>query len=234
MSTPATNDKGRGIVIMNKRYQLNPTIAILIMFSLGFILTFASKIWLNILIILVCLSYIFYCHVTLKKISLALLIAFPFSFGSWLSFVVYSHSYFDGWLYATRIYAYFGLGGIVTLCFSLKEILLSLQQHFKVPNTFVYGILSSIGLVQNVKLQIRKIQTAAKMHNQNLNWWNPMLYLKIIVSCLRWSEELATSMKIEGFSEDYPRTTVYHDSISIKQWALYGILTVSCFFAAIS
>lgn len=215
------------------RSQLNPTIAILIMFSIGLILTFVSKIWLNVLVLLICLFYLFYCHVAFKRMGLALLVAFPFALGSWLSFVVYSHSYYDGWLYATRIYAYFGLGGIVTFCFSLKEILLSLHQHFKIPNEFVYGILSSISLIQNVKAQISKVQTAAGMHNQNLNWWNPMLYLKIIISCLRWSEELAISMKTEGFSECYPRTEIYHDSISLKQWVLYGLLTVGCLGAAI-
>ena len=65
--------------------RLNPTIAVLLMLALGLILTFASKIWLNVVIFIGCLLYLAVCRVSFKKIGIALLIAFPFALGSWLS-----------------------------------------------------------------------------------------------------------------------------------------------------
>ena len=206
------------------KLRINPTIAVLLMLILGLILTFASKIWLNIVVFTGCLLYLSACKVSFKKIGIALLIAFPFALGSWLSFVSFSHSYTSAWLYATRIYTYFSLGALVTLCYSLKTVLLSLHQHFHLSNTFVYGILAAVGMVQNVKTQIKKIRIAANMHNQTLNW----LYLKIIVSCLNWSDNLAVTMTLQGFSNDYPRTETYHDSISIFQWGLLILLVLIC------
>lgn len=209
-------------------HRLNPTIAVLLMLILGLILTFATKIWLNIIVFISCSLYLLVCRVSFKKIGIALLIAFPFALGSWLSFISFSCSFTSAWLYATRIYAYFSLGALVTLCYPLKTILFSLHQHFHLSNTFVYGILASVGMVQNVKAQIKKIRIAANMHNQTLNWWNPMLYLKIIISCLNWSDNLATAMTLQGFSNDYPRTEIYHDSISIFQWGLLILLVLIC------
>ncbi|WP_057906032.1 energy-coupling factor transporter transmembrane component T family protein [Ligilactobacillus araffinosus] len=208
--------------------RLNPTIAVLLMLILGLILTFTAKIWLNIIVFVGCLLYLLACRVSFKKMGIALLIAFPFALGSWLSFISFSHSYTRAWLYATRIYTYFSLGALVTLCYSLKTVLLSLHQHFRLSNTFVYGILTAVGMIQNVKAQIKKIRIAANMHNQTLNWWNPMLYLKIIVSCLNWSDNLAVAMTLQGFSNDYPRTETYHDSISIFQWGLLILLALVC------
>lgn len=207
---------------------LNPTIAVLIMLFLGLILTFSKKIWLNLVIFVCCILYLISCKVPLKKIGIALLIAFPFALGSWLSFISFSHSIHSAWLYATRIYVYFGLGAIVTLCYSLKKVLFSLHQHFHLSNTFVYGILAAVGMVQNVKTQIKKIRIAANMHNQSLNWWNPMLYLKIIVSCLNWSDNLADAMTIQGFSNDFPRTEKKVELIPRFQWILLAFLTVLC------
>ena len=208
--------------------RLNPTIAVLLMLALGLILTFASRTWLNIVVFVGCFLYLLVCRVPLKKLAIALLIAFPFALGSWLSFVSFSHSFASAWLYATRIYTYFSLGALVTLCYSLKTVLLSLHQHFRLSNTFVYGILAAVGMVQNVKVQIKKIRIAANIHNQTLNWWNPMLYLKIIVSCLNWSDNLAVAMTLQGFSNNYPRTETYHDSIPASQYGLLILLVLIC------
>ena len=42
------------------RKKFNPTIAVLMMLAVGLILTFATKIWLNILVFIVCLLYLTY------------------------------------------------------------------------------------------------------------------------------------------------------------------------------
>src|SRR5699024_6882926 len=178
-------------------------IAVLLMLVLGLILTFASKIWLNVVVFIGCLLYLSVCRVSFKKIGIALLIAFPFALGSWLSFVSFSYSFTSVWLYSILFYLYFSC-------------------------TFVYGILDPVRMVKNVKSKINNILIVANMHNQTLNWCNPMLYLKIIVSYLNWSDNLAVAMTLQGFSNDYPRTETYHDSISIFQWGLLILLVLIC------
>ena len=64
------------------RKKFNPTIAVLMMLAVGLILTFATKIWLNIFVFSVCLLYLTYERVNWKKLGIALLIAFPFALGS--------------------------------------------------------------------------------------------------------------------------------------------------------
>lgn len=200
--------------------KLNPSIAIILMLICGLIMTFAHKIWLNLLIFSICLLYLSYQHVNWKKMGIALLIAFPFALGSWLSFATFSHNYTAAWLYSTRIYVYFALGALVTLMYPLSQILFSLHQHFHLPNTFVYGILTASKMFANINAQIKKIRISANMRQKSLYWWNPMLYLKIIVSCLNWSNDLSTSLIAQGFSDNYPRTSLYADSISQTEWLI--------------
>ena len=207
--------------------KLNPAIAVLLMLGCGLILTFSQKIWLNLVVFGCTFIYLLACHVDLKKLLIALCIAFPFALGSWLSFIAFSHEWHTAWLYGTRIYVYFILGALVTMLYSLKEILASLHQHFYLPNTFVYGILTAVNMFHKVNAQIKKIRISANMRGKTLYWWNPMLYLKIIVSCLTWSDILSQSLVAQGFSDNYPRTILYHDQISYFQWGSLSIILLS-------
>lgn len=204
--------------------KLNPSISVLLVLSVGLILTFSQKISLNIATFIICLLYLAFQKINWKAMLIALIIAFPFALGSWLSFAKFSHNLHAAWLYASRIYAYFGLGALVTLQYRLNEVLFSLHQHFKLSNTFVYGILTASEMLHDVKNQIKKIRISANMRGEALYWWNPMLYLKIIVSCLNWSENLSVSLVAQGFSDNDPRTELYHDTISKKQWGLLLIM----------
>ncbi len=208
------------------RKKFNPTIAVLMMLAVGLILTFATKIWLNIFVFIVCLLYLTYERVNWKKLGIALLIAFPFALGSWLSFMAFSHNLHAAWLYGTRIYVYFVLGASVSLLYRLHDLLLSLHQHFHLSNTFVYGILTASGMLRDVQNQIKKIRISANMRGETLHWWNPMLYLKIIVSCLNWSDNLSTSLVVQGFSDNYPRTELYYDSISKSEWLILASIVL--------
>lgn len=217
---------------MNNRNQLNPTIAVLIMLLSGLILTFSQKIWLNVVVFIFCLIYLSYCRIDWKKLCIALLVAFPFALGSWLSFFTFGHKLHAAWLYGTRIYVYFALGAIVTLLFNLEQILKSLHQHFRLPNTFVYGLLTASEMLNDVTTQIKKIRISSNMRQKTLYWWNPMLYLKIIVSCLNWSETLSNSLVAQGFSDNYSRTESYHDNIALSQWLLLIMIVGSLFYFA--
>ena len=208
---------------------ISPSIILITVMCLGVIITFSHKIELNLVIIICCSLYLMLMNVSIKKIFLTLLTIFPFSLGSWLSFKIFSHSLFYAWLYFFRIYAYWGLGAILTLVYPLKDILLSIHKHFKIPNSFVYGILVSVELLQDVKSQVKKIKLSASMYNESLSWWNPRLYFKFLLSCLRWADIFSNSLILQGFSTSLPRTEYKNeDNISMTQWIGLGVIIGLC------
>ncbi|KRL36972.1 energy-coupling factor transporter transmembrane component T family protein [Liquorilactobacillus uvarum] len=209
-------------MLSKRKRQLNATILTVIMLGVGFQIAFSRSVSLNVIVTLSCLLYLLYCHVSLKEILVMLLIAFPLSFGSWWSFIMFGtgDTWHSAWIYGTRVYAYLLLGAILTLTVQVKEILISLSIHAKLSETFVYGLLASFNMLSRIRQQFKLIQYSAQMRGKNYRPWQPALYLRIIIVALHWSEDLAEAMSSQGFSEGAPRTRTFIDPLPKWQWGL--------------
>lgn len=207
---------------------LNAATLTLIMIGIGFPLTFAQSVWLNTIVAGLGLLYLIALRVSWRKVSLILLIALPLAFGSWISFWFFGtvDRWYLAWMYGSRVYAYLLLGMIVTMTVSTQRWLVSLHLHFHLPNAFVFGLLGALNMADRVRHEFRRIQYSALMRGENLRLWNPLLYLRIVLVSLNWSNDLAEAMTSQGFTENAPRTELIADPMPAWQWGLAGGLIV--------
>ncbi|KRM86305.1 hypothetical protein [Liquorilactobacillus vini] len=114
----------------------------------------------------------------------------------------------------------------------VKELLLSLHQHLKLSATFAYGLLAAFNLLAKIRYQYHQIQASALMRGQVYHFWQPGLYLRIIITALNWSGDLAEAMTSQGFSEGQKRTEFLVDPLPKWQWFLAGCLIILYCWAA--
>lgn len=219
----------------SKARGLNPTTLTLMIISLGLATSFVRSATLNAIVILASLAYLAGQRVALKKTVLILLIALPLALGSWLSF------YFFGvgdrvhlaWIYGSRVYAYLTLALTLTLTTSTKRLLVSLHQHLKLPNTFVYGVLASLNMFSRLRGAFRQVRYSAMLRGQVYHLWQPRFFLRLIIIALNWSGDLAMAMTSQGFTEGAARTTMITDRLPKWQYGLVVVLLAAYLLAAI-
>lgn len=211
-----------------KRRGLNPTILFVIMLGIGLPLSFSRSVILNAIIMLFTVLYLCWERVRLRTALLVLLIAFPLAFGSWASFMFFGNGdrLHAAWIYGTRVYAYLLLAMILTMTHSVQEILLSLHHHLHLSNTFVYGLLGSFNMMKNLRDQYRRIKYSAMLRDAPYHFWQAHFYLRLIITALNWSNDLAIAMTSQGFTEGAKRTELSMDPLPAWQWGLAGLLIV--------
>ena len=89
-----------------------------------------------------------------------------------------------------------------------------LEQNFRVPSKFAYGVMGAFNLIETIKQEIIDIKLAAKMRNVHLSYVSPTLYFKSILAAMNWSTLLAQGMNSHLFVEGSSRT--HFKKITIK------------------
>lgn len=214
---------------MAKHRGLNPTTLTLIIITIGLATSFTRSITLNLIVTGLSLLYLASQRVAVKKTLVVLLIALPLALGSWLSFSFFGSGdrVWVAWVYATRIYAYLTLAMTLTMTTDAKDLLVSLHQHLKLPNTFVYGLLASLNMFSRLKGAFQQIRYSALLRGRVYHLWQPRFYLRLIIVALNWSGDLAMAMTSQGFTEGAPRTELVDDVLPKWQYGLVVVLLVT-------
>lgn len=214
---------------MNKSHGLNPTTLVLLIISIGLCTSFIRSVTLNVVVIICSLIYLVLLRASLKKTVLILLVAFPLALGSWLSFYFFGTGdrWHVAWIYGSRVYAYLTLALTLTLTTSAKTILLSLHQHLKLSNTFVYGVLASLNMFSRLKSAFQQVRYSAMLRGQAYHLWQPRFYLRLIIIALNWSGDLAMAMTSQGFTEGEERT-----ELIAEPWPKWQLILVVLLLAA--
>ncbi len=219
----------------NRTRRLNPTVLALMIITLGLATSFVHSVTLNAIVIAGSLLYLFWQQVPFKKTVLILLIALPLALGSWLSFYFFGagNRVHLAWIYGSRVYAYLTLALTLTLTTSAKTLLLSLHQHLKLPNTFVYGVLAALNMFSRLRGAFQQVRYSAMLRGQAYHLWQPRFYLRLILIALNWSGDLAMAMTSQGFTEGAVRTEMAVDKLPKWQYGLVMGLLVAYVAAAI-
>lgn len=216
-------------MVEEKRNGLCPTTLTLMIVSIGLATSFVRSVILNTVVIACSLLYLGWARVSLKKTTMILLVALPLALGSWLSFYFFGAGdrWHAAWIYGSRVYAYLTLALTLTLTTPAKAWLVSLHQHLKLPNTFVYGILASLNMVSRLKSAFQQVRYSAMLRGRVYHLWQPRFYLRLIIIALNWSGDLAMAMTSQGFSEGEPRTELIEES-----WPKWQLVLVIILLAA--
>ena len=207
---------------------MNPGMKLLLVMIIALEISFTQSLTVNIILIGVSLIYILLQRVHMKALfGLLFWPLFP-ALGLFVSQWLYgSAGIHFAWILFTRIYAYVFLGATFTLTSSITDLSLTLEQDFRLPAKFAYGVLAAFNLMPKITEEIRIIKTPALMRGQALHFWSPKLYFKSILSSIQWSQNLAEAMTSHGFVEDQARTHYKVIRITAIDWILFvGLLVI--------
>lgn len=203
---------------------MNPSFKLFLILFISLEITFTSKLWANIIIILVALALLAVHHFSWRQFCW--LIAIPFlpamALFITISFFSPDRDWFYGWVLVSRIYGYVSLGTLFTATTSQLALACSLEQNCHLPSKYAYGVLAAFNLVPRIRQSINTIYMAARMRGVTLHWWSPTLYFKAILAAIQWSDQLAQAMESHGFVEGQVRSFATVITISKKDWLLLG------------
>ena len=181
---------------------MNPGMKLLLVMIIALEISFTQSLNVNIILIGVSLIYILLQRVHMKALfGLLFWPLFP-ALGLFVSQWLYgSAGIHFAWILFTRIYAYVFLGATFTLTSSITDLSLTLEQDFRLPAKFAYGVLAAFNLMPKITEEIRIIKTSALMR--------------------------AEAMTSHGFVEDQARTHYKVIRITAIDWILFvGLLVI--------
>ncbi|RRG17883.1 energy-coupling factor transporter transmembrane protein EcfT [Weissella viridescens] len=206
----------------------NPSVLLIILLGIGFPMAFTQSITANVVVCVLALLYLMLHHANLKTIGLVTLISLPLALGTGWSFIAFGTGdvWLQAWLQVSRLFAYLFLGMSLTLTTPVKDMLMSFVLHLHLSPTFAYGLLAAFNLLPRIQRQVKTIRYSANLRGMTYHLWQPQLYFKAILSAIQWSDDLAQGMASHGFSEGFPRTMTYQDTLPKWQWLVAGILII--------
>lgn len=124
---------------------MNPGLKLLLVMAIALEISFTQSLIVNVILICVSFIYILFNRVTFKAlIGLIFWPLFP-ALGLFVSQWLYgSAGIHFAWILFTRIYAYVFLGATFTLTSSITDLALTLEQDFRLPSKFAYGVLAAL------------------------------------------------------------------------------------------
>lgn len=207
---------------------MNPGMKLLLVVLIALEISFTQSLIVNVILIAISFVYVMVKRMNFK--TLFLLIFWPLfpALGLFVSQWLYgSDGIHFAWVLFTRIYAYVFLGATFTLTSSITDLALTLEQDFRLPSKFAYGVLAAFNLMPKIREEVQIIKTSALMRGEVFHVWSPKLYFKAILSSIQWSQNLAEAMTSHGFVEDEPRTHYRVIRITILDWAMFAFLIIA-------
>lgn len=184
---------------------MDPALKLITILIIAIEISFTQNLILNFIIIIVSLLIIILNKISLKSLLYIFLVPIIPAIGIYTAQLINGSTNY-GIILATRVYAYVFLGTTFTKTASIKDLIFTLEQNFKLPAKFAYGVLGAFNLTETIRKEIKQIKLAAAMRNVHLTFFSPTLYFKSIMSALNWSNLLAEGMTSHLFIEDSPRT----------------------------
>jgi len=129
----------------------------------------------------------------------------------------------SGLLMATRILAFVALGMLFSFTTNMKDFIYSLEQQFRLPSRFAYGVLAAFHLGPMMPYEYKKTSHAFLARGQKFFPLSPKVLVPFIIKSVRWSESLAIAMESKGFDQDGPRTCL---QIMRVRWYDYAFVVM--------
>ena len=180
---------------------MNPSLKLLLVILLSLELTFVTKLWINLIVIVVCLLILIHQRFHWRQFCwLAFVPLFP-ALAIFITIVFFSpsHSLFDGTVLFSRLYVYVCLGTVFTFTTDTLTLARSLEQNCHLPSKYAYGVLAALNLIPKMKQAVTTIYTAGQMRGVNLH-------------------QLAQVMESHGFVEGQARTATVDIPITSHDW----------------
>lgn len=203
---------------------MNPGLKLFLILIISLEISLIPNLTANLIIINICLIYLLFNHISLKKILLLFII--PLFAAAVVFITIYyftpDHNLYHATILFTRIYAYVFLGAVFTETTSILSLARSLEQNFKLPSKFAYGTLAAFNVIPKIHTEANRIRLIGDMRHYHLSFYSPTLYFKAILAAISWSNSLAEGMISHGYQEDKPRSVIVPVTLTKKDWLVFS------------
>lgn len=199
---------------------MNPSLKLFLALIISLEISLKANLWANLIVIIFCTIYLILHHTRLKTFLLLLLIPLLAAFAMFSSIYWFSpdKNIIYAWVLFTRIYVFVFAGACITQTTTINQLVRSLEQNFKLPSKFAYGLLAAFNVIPRIKEEVHRIQIAGEMRGLYLSFWSPRLYFKAILSAINWADGLTQGMLSHGYHENMPRSIIEPISLTKKDW----------------
>lgn len=187
-------------------------------------LSFTTSVYVNLFVVLISGIYL----IGKKKwFGLFGLLLFPLipALGTYWSVYLHGNNLEYGVILMSRTFAFAAIGMVFAFGIDLEELLLVLEQK-KLPTSFVYGILVVLHAVPMIKKEISTLREASLFRGKTLQFYSPLLYLKVIFVAMNWRDAYTEAMFSRGFDEHATRTHLTNYVVNKKSVMLLVILMI--------
>jgi energy-coupling factor transporter transmembrane protein EcfT len=199
---------------------INPVTKFIGIFIPAVILAFVYRPELNLLVFAACAAMLLCSRVRLREMLLFLIPVFVFAVGMFFTGYQFRSDAYTGALrglftdkaalnglqLSSRILAFAGLGMLFVFTTDRTEFVRALEQHFRLPPKFAYGVMAAWGMLPNMRREYGKTRAAFAARGLHPGLISPALLMPLLVKSVRWSEALACAMESKGFGESGRRT----------------------------
>lgn len=211
--------------MLQTNVRFNPCIKFIIAIVISLEVSIKLSLIANCTVLVICLLLLLLARIKFKHLLELIFIPFIAAISTFCSVYFYaSHDLYYALNLFTRIYVYVWTIACVGLNTTASDFARSLEQNFHLPSKFAYGCLAAIGIVPQIRANIKQIRTAGMMRGVKLSFWSPALYFKAIIQAIYSAEKLAEGMDSHGFREEQPRSVIAAIPILKRDYALLFII----------
>lgn len=150
--------------------------------------------------------------------------AYHAAFGSYTAALQTGVSLYNALQLGTRVLAFAMLGILFALTTDSELFIQSLMHQCHLRPKFAYGILAAFHLMPHIGEEYRNARLAYRARGMHTRWFSLRPLFTSMVSCIRWSGNVAMAMESKGFDENGSRTYYQVTTAGIPDAAFFVLL----------
>lgn len=236
---------------MNIRFmnQLNPFCKALAILIAGLLLTFSYLVTLNAIVCAVCLILLLvFSRFRLRTMIGLLIPALLAAISLFMTGLLHANSsagadltatenfqvamnaslsFYNALQLGTRVLAFAMLGILFALTTDAELFIQSLMHQCHLPPQFAYGTLAAFHLMPHIREEYHNAGLAYRARGIGAGRLSLQPLFTAMVSCIRWSENVAMAMESKGFDGDGPRTYYQVTTVGLPDYLFLILLNTA-------
>ena len=98
-----------------------------------------------------------------------------------------------------RLFAFAGLGMLITLTTDPYELVRAMERHVRLPRKFAYGMLCAVHLLPYMREEYGNARLAFLVRGVRVGPISSRVMFSMLANSVRWSESLSVAMHSRGF-----------------------------------
>ena len=183
--------------------------------------SFVPSVTLNLSVVFFCMVYMSFYRKFRMMVWMLLLAILPAFANYW---AVHLHGdASQAVILGSRAFVTVCIGIVFISSISLKELLLYLSQK-GLSRSWAYALLVVFNAFPLIQKEIKSIKEACLLRGQELHFWSPLIYSKVLMTVFRWRHLYLRALSAHGYDEHAQLKNSYRTFYIAKKTKLIYLL----------